>query len=605
MKKSIIFFFTFLFLALIGHGQTNSSALLSAADLIDNFDQYTVIDVSKQEQFQAHSILGAKNIWRPQIRAENSPFGGLIASKEKIEILLGSLGINTEDKIALYDHKGGSDASRVWWVLKYYGHDRVQLIDGGLNAWGDNNNFLDSITTNQAPTLYHFPISEQFQIRKVELAEMEAAIDDPNTVIVDTRNKEEYEGTIQKDGAFKKGRIPGSVHIDWAANIDYHGSQLMLSTSELLNLYESKGVTKDKNIIVYCHSGSRSSHTALVLTQLLGYETVGNYDGSWIEWSYHAELPIETGIYIEESAVYIASYSEVFWSGFKNFGNYTWNEITCQVNPWYVNYFWWLVILSLIVWSLEIMFPWRKDQPVFRKDFWIDAFFMFFNFYIFKLIIFMSFSEVTAKFFHAVIGGDVTSYALFDMSGWSIGLQLLIFFVVTDFIQWFTHVMLHRFDIFWRFHKVHHSIVQMGFAGHLRYHWMENVFYTPIKYITVMLIGGFTPEMAYIVFYISIAIGHFNHANIGWSYGPLKYIFNNPKMHIWHHAKELPTARRFGVNFGISLSIWDYLFRKNYIPSDGRDIELGFDGIEKYPKGFFGLILSGFRKNSDEKQTFE
>jgi len=107
--------------------------------------------------------------------------------------------------------------------------------------------------------------------------------------------------------------------------------------------------------------------------------------------------------------------------------------------------------------------------------------------------------------------------------------------------------------------------------------------------------------MAYIVFYISIAIGHINHANVGWDYGPFKYIFNNPKMHIWHHAKELPKNRRYGVNFGISFSIWDYIFRKNYIPSSGRDITLGFDGIEKYPKGFFGLIFSGFRKTPDEK----
>ena len=67
-------------------------------------------------------------------------------------------------------------------------------------------------------------------------------------------------------------------------------------------------------------------------------------------------------------------------------------------------------------------------------------------------------------------------------------------------------------------------------------------------------------------------------------------------MHIWHHAKELPHERRFGVNFGITLSIWDYLFKKNYIPESGRDIELGFDEMESYPKGFFGLITSGFRK---------
>jgi sterol desaturase/sphingolipid hydroxylase (fatty acid hydroxylase superfamily) len=200
-----------------------------------------------------------------------------------------------------------------------------------------------------------------------------------------------------------------------------------------------------------------------------------------------------------------------------------------------------------------------------------------------------------------MIGGDITSLAIVDMSQYALWLQLLIFFIATDFVQWFTHVLLHRFNFLWRFHKVHHSVEQMGFAAHLRFHWMENVFYTPMKYIMVMLIGGFTPEMAYIVFYFAIAIGHLNHANIALDYGPLKYILNNPKMHIWHHVKEMPKDRQYGINFGITLSIWDYIFRTNYIPSSGRDIPLGFKNIEKYPKKFFGLMASGFGKTADEE----
>ena len=295
------------------------------------------------------------------------------------------------------------------------------------------------------------------------------------------------------------------------------------------------------------------------------------------------------------------AYGDLFITGVKDFVNYTWGQITFQTEPVYINYFWWLILLSLFVWGLEVAFPWRKNQPIIRKDFWLDVFFMFFNFYIFNFI-FIAFSKVAAELFFDVVGGDVTAYALFDMSGYAQWLQLLIFFVVVDFIQWFTHVLLHRFNVLWRFHKVHHSIEQMGFAGHLRYHWMENVFYTPMKYFAVMLIGGFTPDMAFIVFYISIAIGHLNHANIGLSYGPLKYVLNNPKMHIWHHAKELPNERRYGVNFGISLSIWDFIFRKNYIPSNGRDIELGFENMERYPKSFFGLFFTGFYKTKDEKE---
>ena len=292
------------------------------------------------------------------------------------------------------------------------------------------------------------------------------------------------------------------------------------------------------------------------------------------------------------------SYFDIFLQSFADFANYTWNEITFQVAPWYVNYFWWLVVLSLAVWLIELIFPWRKNQPSIRKDFWLDAFFMFFNFYIFKLIIFMAFSNVAELAFTNLFGGDLSKFALIDLRELNWYLQLLIFFLATDFIQWFTHVLLHRFNFLWQFHKVHHSVEQMGFAAHLRYHWMENVFYTPMKYIAVMLIGGFTPDQAFVVFYFAIAIGHLNHANIGLSYGPLKYILNNPKMHIWHHAYELPKSHRFGANFGITLSIWDYIFRTNYIPSNGRDIKLGFDGIEKFPKKFVPLNLYGFKVRS-------
>ena len=81
----------------------------------------------------------------------------------------------------------------------------------------------------------------------------------------------------------------------------------------------------------------------------------------------------------------------------------------------------------------------------------------------------------------------------------------------------------------------------------------------------------------------------------------MKYLFNNPQMHIWHHAYDLPKDKPYGVNFGITLSLWDYLFRTNYIPKSGRDIKLGFPGIEKFPKTFIGQNLYGFwkRENRD------
>jgi sterol desaturase/sphingolipid hydroxylase (fatty acid hydroxylase superfamily) len=192
----------------------------------------------------------------------------------------------------------------------------------------------------------------------------------------------------------------------------------------------------------------------------------------------------------------------------------------------------------------------------------------------------------------------IKPWVLIDLSTYNPLVQLVIFFLTVDFIQWLVHLVLHRVKFFWRFHKVHHSVEEMGFAAHLRYHWMENVFYAPMKYLAVMVIGGFEPSQAFIVYYFSIAIGHLNHANINLSYGPLKYIFNNPKMHIWHHAYELPEAHKYGANFGISLSLWDYIFRTAYIPYEGRDIKIGFDGVEEFPAKFKEQVVYGFSKET-------
>ena len=261
--------------------------------------------------------------------------------------------------------------------------------------------------------------------------------------------------------------------------------------------------------------------------------------------------------------------------------------------PWYTNYFYGLIVISLVVWLLEIVFPWRKDQSAFRKDFWLDGFYMFFNFFIFSVAI-SGFYKLLQLGFED-IGITDKSLALFDPSGWPMWGQLLIFFVVLDFVQWFTHTLLHKYSFLWKFHKVHHSVKEMGFAAHLRYHWMENILYKPLKTFGVMILFGFEPQQAYIVHFLAITIGHINHANIKVTWGPLKYIFNNPVMHLYHHAHDLPEGK-FGVNFGISLSLWDYIFKTDYIPEDSGTIELGFPGDEKFPTDFVGQNTYGFKK---------
>ncbi len=287
------------------------------------------------------------------------------------------------------------------------------------------------------------------------------------------------------------------------------------------------------------------------------------------------------------------NYFVAFGDAFSGTVNWVWQSITFNV-PWYTNYFWGLILISFAVWGLELIFPWRKDQKAFRKDFWLDGFYMFFNFFVFAIVI-AGFYAVFEMLFDT-LGIKMSSLSIVNLSALPMWAQLVIFFIVLDFVQWLTHVALHRFPFLWQFHKVHHSVEEMGFAAHLRYHWMENILYKPLKTFGVMILGGFEPSQAFIVHFAAITIGHLNHANIRLTWGPLKYIFNNPLMHIWHHAQDLPAERKYGANFGISLSVWDYVFKTNYIPFEGRDIKLGFPGVEKFPQDFVKQNLYGFKK---------
>ena len=280
-------------------------------------------------------------------------------------------------------------------------------------------------------------------------------------------------------------------------------------------------------------------------------------------------------------------YFEIIKNSYSDYWNYVKQSVLMELN--WENYFYGLILISLVVWALEAIFPWRKNQSLFRKDFWLDTFYMFFNFFLLNLLVLIALSNAAAEVFNDVlglVGLSVANFQLVEINALPFAARIFIFFIVVDFVQWWTHRLLHQFEFLWNFHKVHHSVKEMGFAAHLRYHWMEPVVYNSLRYIPLAIIGGFSAQDVAFVHFFNITIGHLNHANINWDYGWLKYVLNNPKMHIWHHVKVLPEDRKNGVNFGITLSIWDYIFKTNYIPYSGRDIEIGFEGDEKFPKSF-------------------
>jgi sterol desaturase/sphingolipid hydroxylase (fatty acid hydroxylase superfamily) len=285
-------------------------------------------------------------------------------------------------------------------------------------------------------------------------------------------------------------------------------------------------------------------------------------------------------------------YIQTIKDAYAGYWQYLTNEI---LDPSWGNYFYWLIALSLGVWLLEIIAPWRKKQAIFRQDFWLDGFYIFFNYFLFSLIAYNAISNVAVLAFNDFLGlFGVKNIIAFQIQHWPKWAQLLTLLVVADFIQWNVHRIFHQVPLLWKFHQIHHSVKEMGFAAHLRFHWMESILYKTAQYIPLAMIG-FGLQDFFIIHIFTTAIGHLNHANLNVSYGPLKYILNNPKMHIWHHAKTLPNGLN-GVNYGITLSIWDYIFKTNYIPKDGENITLGFKDDEQFPKDLASQMLYPFVK---------
>ncbi|WP_229368343.1 sterol desaturase family protein [Telluribacter humicola] len=290
--------------------------------------------------------------------------------------------------------------------------------------------------------------------------------------------------------------------------------------------------------------------------------------------------------------VVLEKYGNLLINSTYGYADYLWKEV---LNPHWTNFFYWLLALSLFCWLLEIIVPWRKGQPVLRRDFWLDGFYMFFNFFLFSLIGYNALSDVGVEAFKELMGRvGVQHLVVWDIAEWPVWARLLTLFVVRDFIQWNVHLLLHRVEWLWRIHQVHHSVEEMGFASHMRYHPMETVIYRALEYIPLAMIGFGLTDF-FIVHLFTLAIGHLNHTNVYLPLGKLRYLLNNPQTHTWHHAKELK-ERRYGVNFAITLSLWDYLFGTAYVPKDGKDIALGFKGIEEFPRRFWKQLRYPFER---------
>src|SRR5919106_2487800 len=216
--------------------------------------------------------------WREDLQ---DPVERDLVEREAFEQLMGKRGIANDTTLVLYGDKNNWFAAYAYWYLKIYGHEDVRILDGGRQKWLDEGRELTTDQPQPAATTYSARDRDE-TIRAYRDAVRDAIGRD---ALVDVRSPQEYSGELiaapgyEQEGAQRAGHIPTAESIPWATAVRDDGT--FKSADELRELYAAKGVTPDRAVTAYCRIGERSAHTWFVLRELLGYQVVRNYDGSW------------------------------------------------------------------------------------------------------------------------------------------------------------------------------------------------------------------------------------------------------------------------------------------------------------------------------------
>jgi thiosulfate/3-mercaptopyruvate sulfurtransferase len=264
----------------------------AAEHLNDSNVRLIEVDVDTKAYETGH-IAGAVG-WNWRVDTQD-PLRRNVPSQAQLEALLGKAGVKPDTTVLLYGDNNNWFAAFALWLLKYYGHDQVKLINGGRAKWIAEGRDLTTDVPSYAATTYQAkaPHKDLRALRDYVLEHVEK----PGAVLVDVRSPKEYSGellapeNLPQEGAQRGGHIAGAINIPWAQAVREDAT--FKSADELKALYSGKGVTPDKDVIAYCRIGERSAHTWFVLKYLLGYPNVRNYDGSWTEYGSLIDVPIE------------------------------------------------------------------------------------------------------------------------------------------------------------------------------------------------------------------------------------------------------------------------------------------------------------------------
>jgi thiosulfate/3-mercaptopyruvate sulfurtransferase len=278
-----------------------TDALVSVGWVVDRLDEFRrddpsfrllEVDIDPSNYDDGHVPGATKVDWKTELQ-DSTTFD--VPTKDDFEALLGGHGIAGDTTVVLYGDMMNWFAAYAYWLLTYYGHDDVRLLNGGRESWLGR----DVPVTDEVP---------QFTAQSYDAAEPDGSIraDQPDVLdaiprdasLIDVRTPEEYRGEILappgwNEGVQRGGHIPGAVNIPWSQVVDDAGC--FKPEAELRAIYEESGIDGTGEILTYCRIGERSALTWFVLHELLGYDAVRNYYGSWVEWGNTVGAPIEKG----------------------------------------------------------------------------------------------------------------------------------------------------------------------------------------------------------------------------------------------------------------------------------------------------------------------
>ncbi len=256
-------------------------ALLGQSELL-------VVHIGTRTGYVRGHIANAVHLEYEEITWDRPPVSGLLPHPAHLERVFSSIGLRPDTQVVVYDDLGGAQAARLLWTLHLMGHTRVSFLNGGWHAWTTAGLPLDLRLPRVMPSAYRVrPSGEYLAERDYILVHLE----DPGTTLLDVRSQEEYSG--EKCHAARGGHIPGALHLEWTRAIDPERAMRLRPEKELRALFAALGIDEGQELIVYCQTHRRSSHTYVVL-RALGFQRVRGYPGAWSEWGNLPDSPVET-----------------------------------------------------------------------------------------------------------------------------------------------------------------------------------------------------------------------------------------------------------------------------------------------------------------------